>query len=116
MPFFHNFDLPFVERKLEKSYYPFAHKLRGDWPAAYSRKFFRCKRKVLARLNDTDLILATLRLDRNYIVASVLVETDVKFVDLNLTDSLHRCAKMVLQTICCQSQKRVYQAVVANDS
>jgi len=51
-----------------------------------------CRRKfnILINLNETNLIVPTFSLNRNNIMAAVFIESDIKFIDLNLPDTFDR--------------------------
>ena len=70
---------------------------------------------VLARLDDADLILPTLRLHGDHIVATALIEPDIEFVDLDLPNPFDGRAKMVLKAVGRKAEKGVDQPVVAHD-
>lgn len=44
-----------------------------------------------------------------------LVDSDVKLVYLDLTDTLYGCSQVILKAVRCQAQKRVDKAVVTDN-
>src|SRR5690606_2615051 len=115
VPFVYHLDLVAFKGELEQSYYPIGHELRCDRAAAHSGKLLLGETYILCGLNDPDLSLSAFRLNRNDIVTSVLVETDIEFVDLNLPNSFHRGSQVILEAIRGQSEESVDQSVVADN-
>ena len=74
MPFLDNLHFVALQCQLEQRDDIAGHELRGDRTATQARKLLRRITNVLGRLHDADLILATLRLYGNDIMAAVLVE------------------------------------------
>ena len=101
--------------ELEKGNGAARHELRGDRSTSQAGKSFFHPANILGRLHDSDLILTTLRLNGNHVVTAMPVETDVQFVNLDLTDPLDRRAQVILQAIGGQPQKRIDEAIVADD-
>ena len=54
---------------------------------------------VLRDLHDPYLIFTALGLDRNDVVTTALVETDIKLINLDLTDTAHACSEVVLKAV-----------------
>ena len=54
---------------------------------------------VLRCLDNANLILASFCLNRNHKMTTMLINTHIKFIDFDLTDTFHRRTKMVLQAV-----------------
>ena len=62
------------------------------------------------------LIPTAFSLHRNYAVTAVLIESDVKLVDVDLAYVLDSDAAVILQAISRQAQECVDEPVISNDS
>lgn len=96
MPFFNDPNFIVLKRELEQSNTSISQELRGDCPATYSRESLFDESYILSGLHDANLIFTAFGLDRNQKMAPMAVESDIKFVDFNLTYSVHSSSKMVL--------------------
>ncbi|MDA0367953.1 MAG: hypothetical protein O2995_06115 [Proteobacteria bacterium] len=86
MAFLDNFYLIVLESQFEKGNYVVCHELYGDSTAPHARKFLLDESNILGRLNYSDLIFTALSLDRNNVMAAVLIEPNIKLIDLDLPD------------------------------
>ncbi len=114
VPFLDNFYFVSPYRQLKQCYNTFFHELRGNSSASHSRKSLFNEADVLRRLDNSDLIFTTLRLYRNDIMTSPFIQSDVEFIDLDLTDVLDCGSEMILKAVGREPQERVDQAVVTN--
>lgn len=77
MPFLNHTHFIIDESEFEKRDDLVFHELRSDSAGAEAGELLLDEPYVLSRLHDPDLILPTLGLHRNDIVASALVQADV---------------------------------------
>lgn len=102
--------LPFEQRN-----FAVLHKLGGDGPAAYAGELLFGETDVLGGLHNAYLVRTSLSLNRDDVVAAVLVQPDVEFVDLDLSHALDRRAEVVLKAVRRDTQEGVDQTVVTDD-
>ena len=100
-------DFVVLQSQLEQGHNPPVHELRRDCTTTNARKFLRDETNVLSGLNNADLIVAALRLNRDDVMATPLVEPDVKLIDLDLSDAFDGRAKVVLEAVCGEAQEGV---------
>ena len=62
------------------------------------------------------MVTAAFRLDRQNILAALPVDTDIDFVDFNLTDPFDRGTQMVLKRKTQDAEKDIDQSIIANFS
>jgi len=115
VPFLDYLNLIILKCQFENCNNMVIHELGGDGTAAQPRELLLDEADILSGLDNADLILAALGLNRDHIVASALVDPDVEFVDLDLADPLDRRPKMVLQAVGRQPEEGVDQAVIPDD-
>jgi len=99
VPFFNYPHLVILKRKLKQGDHAPIHKLSGDGATSQTRKFLLDEAYVLSGLNNADLVFAPLGLDRNHVMTPPLVEADVQFVNLYLSNAPHGRTKVILQTV-----------------
>jgi len=104
---FGNPDLSFLESQFKERDFFIFHKLRGDRPALHSQKFFFNESNVLGGLYNSNFVFPALSLNRDDVVTATFVDSDIKFVDLNLAYVSHGRAEMILQAVSSQPQKGV---------
>ncbi len=114
MTFFHDLDLAGLQRQLEQRDDIVVQELGGDGPATHAGELLLGEADILGRLHDPDLVLFALRLDGDHVMAAELVDADVEFVDLDLSQVLDRRPQMVLQAVGRKAEKRVDQAIVTD--
>ena len=112
MLFIYQFDFTFNLCHFEHSNLCWRDELHGNRAAYQLRELCRTASDILTGLHDSMLVTTTLRLNRNDILASVLVNTDIDFIDLNLPDVLYCRTKVVLERECGNTEKYVNKAVV----
>ena len=101
MAFFDNLNFVILKRKLKERDNALFHKLGSHRATFHPREFLPYKLYVLRDLHNPYLIFAALGLDRDDVVTPALVETDIKLIDLDLTDTAHGCSEVVLQAVGC---------------
>ncbi len=94
MLFLRNSHFPTIEGKLEKRDQVITHELRRDIATNQGRKLLRATLTVLLGLNDRELVLPSLGLNGNHVLAAVAVDPNVNFIDFDLTDASDRGAQM----------------------
>ena len=99
MALFDNLHFVILKRKLEECDDVAFHKLGRHRATFHPWKFLLHEFYVLCDLHDPYLIFTALGLDRNDVVTTALVETDIKLIDFDLTDSAHGCSEVVLQAV-----------------
>ncbi len=114
MTFVNDFDFAVHNGQLKHGNNLVVQKLRGNRAATHAGKLLLGKTDVLNGLDDPNLVSCALGLDWNHVMAAKCINTDVEFVNLNLTNILNRCPKMALQAICRQTKKYVNDATVAD--
>jgi len=72
------------------------HELSGDRTADQARKPGTATGEILFGLDRRELIPAGFRLDRDNVLTTEPIHTDVEFVDLDLADAGHRGPEVVL--------------------
>ena len=65
---------------------------------------------------NSDCVGAAFSLDWDNIVTAVSIQSDVKFVDLNLSNTSDGRSEMVLQAIGREAEKSIDKPVISNDS
>jgi len=73
--------------------------LAGYRAALKSSEFCGAHCHILLNLHDVDLVLATFRLDRQYMMGAFSVNAYVDPIDFDLPDFLHLRPQMILQRI-----------------
>jgi hypothetical protein len=111
VPLLHNLYLFILNRELKQSNRSISHELRGYGSTPHPRKPLRYKSYVLVGLHYPNLIVAALGLDWDGEMATVLIKADIEFVDFDLSNTFHRCAKVVLQAECGQAEECVDQTI-----
>ena len=100
MPLLHRFHQTVItQTKLEHRDPRVVHELRGDGAAGEIGKLFSAACDVLFRLHGRKLIIPALRLHWDDVLATVAVDAYVNLVDLDLTETLHGSAEMILPSL-----------------
>ena len=98
MAFLHRFHQAIIiQTKLKHRDPRVVHELRGDGAADEIGKFLSAACDVLFRLHGRKLIIPALRLYRDDELATVAVDAYVNLVDLDLPETLHGGAEVILQ-------------------
>ena len=88
--------------------------LRGNRSANQCSESFLANGNILFGLYNADLIPATLCLNWKDVMRAMLVNTNVDFIDLNLTDANRSRSQVVLERIAGDARKHIEQAIVSN--
>ena len=115
MPFINNPDFVILQSQFKKGNDLIGHKLCGHRTALNAGELFVNETDILSSLNNPNLVFTTLGLYWDNIVTAPLVQSDIQFVYLDLSDALDSSSKMVLQAIGCEAEKCVYEPVVSNN-
>ena len=90
-------DFAIHQRQLEHGYPVIAHELRRYRSANEPWELLLAARNVLLGLNRAMFVGTALGLHRHHKLATMAVNTDVDFVDLDLPNFLYRGAQMILK-------------------
>ena len=96
MPLLQNNNFAVFYAKLEHRNQIVRHELSGNGPAMKRRIALFAEEHVLLRLNDGMVVFAPLGLHRDDELASGLIDTNVNFIDLDLTASRYGRSKVAL--------------------
>ena len=94
--FLNDFHLFILDGEFEKCNCAISHELRRNCTASHSGKSIFDKGDVLTCLDHANLVVAALCLNRDSKMAPMSVESNIEFIDLDLTDSLNGGAQVVL--------------------
>ena len=97
MPLLDHFELVILNLQFKQRDLVTGDELSRDGAASEVRVLLRAPRRVLSRLHGGNLVLSTLGLDRDDVVATVLVQPDVQLIDLDLANALDAGSQVVLQ-------------------
>ena len=89
MPLVDNLYVVALQCQFEQCHHPVIHELSGYGTTAEAGKLLCYKPNVLCGLHYADLIPTSFRLDRYDMVAALLIEANIQFIDLDLAYSLY---------------------------
>jgi hypothetical protein len=114
VPFLKNPNVTVCHAKFEESDQIILDELRRDSTANELRKFFFTAPNILPRLYGREAIRTTFRLDGQNVLPTALIDSDIYFVYLNLSQTGNCRSKMVLKRVPCYTEKNVQKSVVTD--
>ena len=109
---FHN-AIVWIGAKLKQRYAFIFQKLCSNRTRDKLRKLFLTKRHILFYLDDANLVSLAFRLHRKDIVRPFIVQSNINFISLNLTNATHCCTQVILDGITSNTGKDVDKPVVS---
>jgi hypothetical protein len=97
MPLINDLQRIVFDGEFKKSDSVIRHELNRQGPTDQRRKLLFAAFHILAGLNNSKLIVSALGLHGDYELSPMPVNTDVYFVDLDLTQALYSGSKVILK-------------------
>lgn len=100
MPFVNNLNFVIFDGQFEHRDSTVTHKLRRNGTTNKRGKFLTATSYVLLSLHDAVFIVSTFCLNRDHELAPVPVDSNINFINFNLSNIFDSRSQVILQRIC----------------